>query len=229
MRKKYTTLLFDADGTLFDYKKTERNALVKSFNHFSIKLSEDDFISKYRLINNQLWQDFESGKISLPELRTVRFTRLFESLSLPIDPFAFGKIYILYLGEGDEMLPDTSAVLEKINGKYTMALITNGIAEVQHRRIKSSGLDKYFPYIFISEEIGSPKPETRFFDITMRKLSNPSREETLIIGDSLTSDIAGGNLSGIDTCWFNPQNKENDTEYSPTYTIAKLTDLLDLV
>jgi HAD superfamily hydrolase (TIGR01549 family) len=110
-----------------------------------------------------------------------------------------------------------------------MALVTNGIAVVQRRRIKKAGLDRYFRLIVISEEIGYPKPDPLFFDITLKKLDNPDKDEVLIIGDSLTSDIAGGNLSGIDTCWFNPESKDNEGEFQSTYSIKKLLDLLTLL
>ncbi len=229
MNTEYNILLFDADGTLFDYETAERTALLNSFKHFSVNCEEDRIVKGYRLINNELWQKFESGMISLPALRTERFARLFASLGLELDPHKFGKIYIEQLGECSQLLPDALTLLKKLYGNHTLALITNGIAEVQHRRIKASGLDKFFPVVVISEEIGYPKPEPYFFDITLKRLNKPPKEEVLIIGDSLTSDIAGGNMSEIDTCWFNPEKKPNDCTVKPTYTISKLTGLLDIV
>ena len=229
MRNKYTTLLFDADGTLFDYDRAEREALLNTFKHFSVPHDEDEIVTGYRLINNELWRQFESGMISLPELRAERFARLFKSLGLDLDPHKFGEIYILKLGECSVLLPTAIELLEELKGKYRMALVTNGIAVVQRRRIKKAGLDRYFRLIVISEEIGYPKPDPLFFDITLKKLDNPDKDEVLIIGDSLTSDIAGGNLSGIDTCWFNPESKDNEGEFQSTYSIKKLLDLLTLL
>ncbi|MBW6516155.1 MAG: YjjG family noncanonical pyrimidine nucleotidase [Candidatus Cloacimonetes bacterium] len=228
MKQNYSTLLFDADGTLFNYEDSERQALLKTFEHFSIIRDEEDVITGYRLINHELWKKFESGIISLPALRTERFSRLFDSLELQFDPHEFGEIYVQYLGEGKKLLPDAWEIVEKLSASFDLALITNGIAEVQHRRLKASGLIKFFPVVVISEEIGFPKPDPMFFKIALQKLDNLPKENLLIIGDSLTSDIAGGNLSGIDTCWFNPESKKNDTQYIPTYEIKKLTELVTL-
>ncbi len=197
MITKYTTLLFDADGTIFDYEKAENDALMASFRHFTKTFADEDIVSGYRLINNELWRQFESGMISISDLRTERFSRLFASLELKLDPQAFGEVYVKYLGECSDLLDDAQNLLDKLYGEFTMALITNGIAEVQKRRISLAGLNKYFPMVVISEEVGSPKPDPIFFEETLTRLNNPPREEILIIGDSLTSDIAGGNLSGI--------------------------------
>lgn len=229
MKKEYRTLLFDADGTLFDYEKAERYALLKSFSHFSVSLNDDDTVAGYRLINHELWQKFEGGMISLPELRTERFSRLFASLELTLDPYDFGEVYIHYLGESSDLLPGTLSLLNRLKETYELALITNGLADVQYRRIQAAGLNAFFPVIVISEEIGFPKPDPKFFEITLNRLNNPPKEEVLIIGDSLTSDIAGGNLSGIDTCWFNPQEKTNGSSYKPTFTISRLSDLLHIL
>jgi len=167
--------------------------------------------------------------ISLPELRAERFARLFKSLGLVLDPHKFGEIYILKLGKCSHLLPSALELLEKLAGKYRMALITNGIAVVQKQRIEKAGLGKYFAEIVISEEVGYPKPDPLFFDITLKKLANPPKDEILIIGDSLTSDIAGGNLSGIDTCWFNPERRDNEGKFHPTFIIEKLLDLIQLL
>lgn len=225
MIKSYHTLLFDADGTLFNYEVAERNALLRTFAHFAVRGDETDLIGGYRLINHELWRKFESGIISLPELRARRFALLFDSIELPLDPHQFGQKYVQHLGEETEMLPGALELLKSLYGHYRLALITNGLSEVQHRRLASSGLDQFFPVVVISEEIGYPKPDPRFFEITLQRMQNPPKENILIIGDSLSSDIAGGNLSGIDTCWYNPEQQPNDSKYTPTYTISSLAEL----
>ena len=223
------TLMFDADGTLFDYAQAEKSALSETFHHFGHGNDVEELIRGYKIINNDLWKAFEIGMVTIKELRVKRFIKLVRDFDLNVDPELFAKQYISYLGKCTYLLPDTLSVLKELKDRHTLVLITNGIAEVQKNRIKNSGLDSFFPTVIISEEAGYPKPDPGFFDYTFSMIGYPSKEDCLIIGDSLSSDIAGGNKYGVDSCWFNPSNEVNDTSFKPTWEISSLPELYALV
>ena len=216
---KYKYLLFDLDGTLFDYEKAESNALIQTFQNFGFEYSEI-FLQEYRKINMQIWLDYESGSITQKELKTERFKRLGKVLDIEIDPENFSRSYLNNLSQGRFLLNGVSGLLAELSeGSYRMYLITNGLKDVQRERLSGSEITEFFSDVFISEEIGAAKPDKEIFDESFRRMGNPYKNEVLLIGDSLTSDIAGGCSYGIDTCWINPGNLVNDSEHKPTYVI----------
>ena len=222
---KYRHLLFDLDGTLFDYDKAERVSIRKTFEDFSVEYS-DSFLREYRKVNKKIWLDYESGQITQKELKTERFRRLGEVLELDIQPELFGKLYLENLSGERSLLPGVIALLEGLsNDKVKMYLITNGLKDVQRGRLSGSEITQYFSDIFISEEIGAAKPDKAIFDVAFLRMGDPKREEVVIIGDSLTSDILGGSEYGIDTCWMNPGEVKNGSGIIPTYEIKGLSEL----
>lgn len=228
---KYNYLLFDADDTLFDYSKTEGFALSKAFEHYRIPLT-DEIIQTYRSINQKLWDEFERGSIDLVSLRSERFRRLNLALNLNLtaDYQELSQIYLDYLAKGTFIVDQAVQVCKVLSQMgLTMAIITNGIREVQHQRIRGSELSSYFDTIIVSEDAGCQKPHTGIFDYTFEKLEITEKQQVMIIGDSLSSDIKGGYMYGIDTCWFNPTHKLNQTEISPTYEIDQLDQLLQIL
>jgi FMN phosphatase YigB (HAD superfamily) len=127
------------------------------------------------------------------------------------------------------MIEGASGILDKLSSRYVLTLITNGISSVQRSRLKAAGIEKYFKKIVISEEIGFKKPDKKFFDEALRQNINPLKEEILVIGDSLSSDILGGINYGLDTCWYNPEGKTNTSGITPEYEISSLDELLKIV
>ena len=221
---KYKWLLFDADGTLFNYDKAEANALQKTFFAFGL-----DFVARYaeayREINGKIWLAFERGEITQNKIRTERFKRLSEAIGINFDPIAFSQTYLLFLGEGAFLIEGAEKLLSQLEGQAGLMLITNGLKDVQRSRLAYSTIQHYFSDVVISEEVGSAKPDAGIFQVAFEKMGNPSKTEVLIIGDSLTSDIRGGNHFGIDTCWFNPEGKINDQGVSIQYEIRHLHEL----
>jgi 2-haloacid dehalogenase len=224
----YRWLLFDADGTLFDYDKAETVALSSTFRAFDIHY-EPTYADAYRVINGQFWRDFELGLIDQKSLRTSRFSQLFDSLGLEADPLSFSRKYLEYLSMGTYLIDGAEEVLAALQPDYRLAIITNGLKDVQRPRLASSSIGAYFEVLVISEEIGKAKPDPAIFDAAFDLLGNPALEEVLIIGDSLTSDIAGGYRYGIDTCWFNPSNLDPDQDLDIVHTITDLRQLLDIL
>jgi 2-haloacid dehalogenase len=225
---RYTWLLFDADGTLFDYDRAEAAALQSTFEQMGQPF-EPGYTENYRRFNGQIWLDFEQGTISQERLRTLRFERLFEAVGVDLSPEAFSPRYLQNLAQGTGLIDGAEEVVRALHGRIGLMLITNGLRDVQRPRFARSALNGYFAGLVISEEVGAAKPSARIFDVAFEQMGHPGREEVLMVGDSLTSDIRGGVDYGIDTCWFNPGRRPRDPELEIRYEIQELRQLLDLV
>lgn len=225
---RYDILLFDADDTLFDFQRAQQYALQKVYSAFDMLDKADEYTACYKEIGKEIWGELERGEITLAELRVERFKRLFNKYQLPHQPEAFGDAYLKFLGEGSFLVEGAEELCQALSTQR-LAIITNGFREVQIPRISHSPLSQMFEQIIISEDTGYQKPQKEIFEYAFDKLGITRKDRVLMIGDSLTSDILGGNRYGIDTCWFNPKQKKNETDISPTYEIAKLTDLLRIV
>lgn len=132
-----------------------------------------------------------------------------------------------YLAEGNQLFDGIIEMLEKLNLTHKLYIASNGIAITQYTRLKNNNLNKYFEKIFISEEIGSKKPDREFFEIIFKEICVKNKNEVLMIGDTLTSDILGANNAGIDSCLVDI-HKISNPEIVPTYKIEKTIDLLEL-
>jgi 2-haloacid dehalogenase len=222
----YTWLLFDADGTLFDYDRAERLALERTLAHFGLAL-DDDTLQAYRRFNGQVWAAFEQGTISSLALRLRRFELLFLELGRHIDAAACSDLYLQHLGQVAELLPGALAVVQALHSRYRLAVVTNGLQEVQRPRLQRSALAPYIAQLIISEEVGAAKPDPAYFDAALARIGNPPREQVLLIGDNWSSDIAGANGYGIDACWYNPGRKARPGPVA--YEVQRLEELLDLL
>jgi YjjG family noncanonical pyrimidine nucleotidase len=225
---KYNWLLFDADGTLFDYDRTEWAALQDTFESLGLPY-QARYASVYRQINADIWLDFEKGRITQERLRTKRFELLFDAVQIACDPEVFSPKYLTSLASYADLVDGAEEVLRELHGQAGLLLITNGLSDVQRSRFARSTVMQYFADVVISEEVGAAKPGPEIFDVAFAKMGHPKREEVLMIGDSLTSDIKGGNLYGIDTCWFNPGRRQRDSDVRVRYEISELEELLDIL
>jgi 2-haloacid dehalogenase len=225
----YEVILFDADGTLFDYDKAEAHALEKTFKHFNFKYSEESELKTYRIINKQIWIDYENDKIDFKNLRIERFKKLFENYEEKIDFNEFSNIYLSLLSDGIFLIDGAEEVCRYLYKKYKIVILTNGIKDVQLSRINNSPISKYISDIITSEETGYKKPDIGIFDYTFNKIEHFNKGTTLIIGDSLSSDIKGGINYKIDTCWYNSINEENKSGLNPNYEIKDLRQLIELL
>lgn len=226
--KKYKYLLFDVDGTLLDFNKAEEQALINTFQKYNIVLTEQ-MNQRYEQINKQLWKDFENGLIDKKTIVYTRFVQLFQEFGIDEDGIAFEDDYQDALGEGYFLLPHARDILEKLYQKYPLYVVTNGVSKTQYSRLKGTRIDQYFQDIFVSEDIGYQKPTREYFDYCFKKMKNIDLDQTLIIGDSLSSDIQGGINVGIDTCWYNLHCIEEPLDMNITYIIHDLKELLNLL
>ncbi|MBU0475847.1 MAG: YjjG family noncanonical pyrimidine nucleotidase [Bacteroidetes bacterium] len=222
---KYKIVLFDADGTLYDFDKAAFQALKSSFNKYKLNWT-DDIFEVYEIENKKIWDDFEKGLITTDGIKTERFKRFFDVIGvIGIESIQFSKDYLEFLSQNSFLLAHAEEIVKWSSEKFELAIVTNGLASVQNPRFMNSRLRKYFKHIIISEEIGFAKPKKGIFDYTFNKFNNPSKESVIIIGDNLTSDIKGGLDYGIDACWFNPTKIENNNGIVPTFEISKLNEL----
>lgn len=225
----YDWLLLDADDTLFDYGQAETKALRGVFAEFSLPFSPD-VEAVYETVNGKIWKLFEQGQIKLDQLKVQRFIDLFAHLPFSVqDPQLFSKRYLYHLGQAADLLPFAEQVMAVLNKTHQLALITNGISEVQRSRLALSPFAHSFTALFISEEMGVSKPAAAFFDLVFAGIGHPPKERVLVIGDSLTSDMLGGVNYGLDTCWINPNQKTNPNGLPITYEIRDLRGLLKIL
>lgn len=200
---KYKTLLFDADGTLFDFKKGEAEAVKETFLSFDIML-DDELVADYSTINDSLWKMLERGEIEKEVLLYKRFEIFSEKHGFGVDARQMASAYMNMLSQKSYLFEGAENFCRSLCDKADMYIVTNGVEFIQKNRYRDSGLDRYFKGLFISGAIGSEKPTREYFDYVAAHVADFSRESTLIIGDSLSSDIKGGINYGIDTCWYNP-------------------------
>ncbi len=233
----YKLLIFDADGTLFDYDRGEAYALSSAFRDQGIAFDEATMVPIYRRINKEIWQAFEAGRIAQDQISPRRFGEFFRQLGVRCDTRAFGASYLGHLGEADFLIDGAEEVVEGLATRYSLAIVTNGLSRVQRGRFATSPITKHFDPIVISDEVGVQKPNPKIFSYVFDAHPDVPREKTLMIGDSVTSDIAGGVAAGIDTCWLN-RGGLPDSSVSPgakrfppdpTFEIRSLDELLRLL
>ncbi|TDX45514.1 YjjG family noncanonical pyrimidine nucleotidase [Orenia marismortui] len=226
---KYDLLIFDIDRTLLDFDKAEEYAIEETIGFFNINYKKSYHLENYKAINKKLWEDFEQGLISAEKLKSERFRRLSEKLNLGLDAKQFSDKYLEFLAEGAFFVDGALEILKDLYPEHKLLVITNGLSKVQHGRINKLAINDYFEEIIISEEVGIAKPNPELFEYSFTKVGHKDKDTAIIIGDSLSSDIQGGVNFGIDTCWFNPDGKSNNTELNPTYEISRLHQLKDIL
>ena len=224
----YNYLFLDADGTLLDFKAAQNAALSSTFICHGISVS-NEILEIYDKINQEVWQALERKELDRNELVQVRFKRLFSEFGITnIDISEFNNGYIHNLSNECALLDGALDLLKELSKHYPMSIITNGKTSTQYKRLSGSGIDVFFEHIIISEEIGREKPDPLFFSKAL-EIAKQSKENVLIIGDSLTADIQGGINAGIDTCWYNPNHLTTPDDIRPLFTVNRLSDITGLL
>ncbi|CAM4277997.1 YjjG family noncanonical pyrimidine nucleotidase [Erysipelothrix aquatica] len=225
---KYKTILLDIDNTLLDFTASQDIAFGKLLNDLGIPYS-DALKEKYLTINHQLWHDHEAGHIPKETIMEQRFARSFEDYEVNMSGYEMDDKFRQHVENHPILMPNAKELLAKITDKYTLAIVTNGISRTQHKRLHNVGIHDIFEAIVISSDVGATKPSPVFFDYTFKQLPHADKTTTLIIGDSLSADIQGGNRAGITTVWYNPKQIENTSNIIPDYEITDLMELLSIV
>ena len=218
------TVFLDLDDTIFDFHKAEALALSNMLTEIGVS-PKDELTRRYSEINAVQWKRLERGEITREQVLTERFRLFFLEFGIERDHLEARRIYERNLGTGHYFIEGAEALLENLHGKYDLYLASNGTAAVQAGRIKSSGIEKYFKEIFVSEVIGHNKPSKEFFDACFKRIDGLDTECAIIIGDSLTSDILGGKNAGIKTCLFNPKRKDICGDIIPDYVVSSLGEI----
>ncbi len=221
---KYKTLLFDADDTLLDFGRAEHAALTDTLLQNGLPCTPE-ITSRYSEINLSLWKALERGEIEKSRLRVERFECFCNEFGFDADPLVLADTYTERLSEKSYTIEGVVELCAKLSKFYRMYIVTNGLKVIQTRRFAASGLPPYFEKSFISEDVGFEKPDRRYFEKLAESIPDFDKETTLIIGDSLTSDMRGGVNFGIDTCWYNPKNKTAPTEFELTYEVHSIAEL----
>lgn len=226
--KKYEVLLFDVDGTLLNFDAAERDGIEGLLNHFEVPVTEEN-VHKYHVTNKRYWEMLERGEITRDQVLSLRFEEYFGDFGIQVVGMEVDKLYREYLNASAVLIDGAIELLETLKGRYPLYIVTNGVAATQYNRLAKSGLDKYFDGIFISEEAGAQKPQMEFFEYCFEKMGRRDVENMLIIGDSLTSDMRGGNNAGIDAMWYNPHGAENATDVHVEYVVGTLEEIKEML
>jgi HAD superfamily (subfamily IA) hydrolase, TIGR02254 len=221
-------IFLDLDDTILDFQQAEAIALSKTLTLLGLNPT-NEIVSRYSQINAEQWRLLEEEKCTREQVLINRFKILFLEFDINCSGLEAKEKYEYLLGIGHYFIPNALDILETLHTQYNLYLASNGTSIVQASRIKSAGIEKFFKEIFISEHIGYNKPSLAFFEHCFDKITDFSKDETIIIGDSLTSDIKGGNNAEIYTCWFNPNRNINNTDILPDYEIIKLTDISKVI
>ena len=227
MKNKYTTILFDADNTLLDFSKSERNSLIKTMEDYGVPVTEEN-IKTYVKINDALWKKLERKEITKPELKQVRFRMFFDSIGFSFsgDALEVNEHYLGLLSRCGYTMDGAETLSKMLAEKgYELYIVTNGVAKTQAQRLEKSGLLPYFKDVFVSEAIGIPKPDRKFFEYVLKRINEKDNRKIVVIGDSLSSDIRGAENSGLDSIWLNNNGDSLPCDLNPVATITSLKEL----
>jgi len=221
-------VLLDLDDTIFDFHMAEAVAVRATLQAFGVCVT-DAIVARYSAINDAQWKRLELGELTREQVKRLRFELLFDELGLPCDAERVRTYYEDRLAVGHYFLPGAEEMLSTLSKRYDLYLVSNGTTAVQNGRLASAGIAPLFKKIFLSEVIGAVKPQKEFLDYCFSKIKDFSRDDAIIFGDSLTSDIQGGINAGIKTCWFNPAAKPCRADITPDYEVHTLDAFTALV
>ena len=223
-------LLWDIDATLLDFLAAEKAAIRFCFKKYELGECSDEMLGRYSVINRRYWEMLERGEMSKAEILVNRFREFFASEGIETDcAQAFNNSYQVALGDTICFRDNGYELVKKLQGKYRQFVVTNGTFVAQERKLRKSGIGELVEEAFISDLIGYEKPAVEFFDHVFAKIGQYEKDEIMIIGDSLTSDMQGGNHAGIICCWYNPNHTENTKNVRIDHEIDHLWQLEEIL
>ena len=223
----YRYILFDLDDTIFDFQKAQWYCFSDVLKYYNEVYSEERY-ERYKEINHFYWKRVEEQKMEREFAQCQRFSAFFAELGQTIIGAEANSVFQRSLNKQTWLMPYAEEVCKFLSKTYELVFITNGITNTQVKRVQKSGVADYFHRIIVSEELGVEKPSIDFFKKAFKIIGSDDTSKMVIVGDSLSSDIAGGNNAGIDCCWYNPNKSTISSKYHVKYVISDLRELLDL-
>ncbi len=229
MKGRFTTILWDVDNTLLDFDYSCKGALRQCFRTIGKEITEE-MIDRYMQINDEYWKRLEKGVVTKAQLLTGRFTDFFVEYGWnDIDAESFRKEYQQNLGNIYSFKDDSLTICKSLQTKFKQYVVTNGVSSTQRGKLNLSGFTEVMDNLFISEEIGAPKPTKEFFEYCLEQVEEKDKDRILLVGDSLTSDIKGANEVGIKACWYNPKEIMRPEGYQIDYEIMDLHQIYEVL
>ena len=222
------TILLDIDDTILDFHECAKATILRASEDFGVEFT-DKMLSFYMEQNAFLWGQYEKGIITREDIFRTRFPLLFKEYGYDVDGIEFENAFQKYFKTQFKFVDGAVELVEYLSKKYDLYVASNSLLSTQVSRLTSAGLLHHFKDLFVSDAIGYQKPTKEFFEGCFCKIPNFNKEETIIIGDSLSSDIKGGCRVGIKTCWFNPKRLENNTEYNADYEVRTLEEIKNIL
>lgn len=225
-------LLWDIDNTLLSFDLAERASMTKGFDKFGLDIGDEKALEVYKNINDKYWKMLEKGEKTREEILTERFEEFFDLYDIAYDDRLVNDFNLFYQEElGKQVFFNDYAeeVLQKLGKDYKQYAVTNGSKVAQSGKLKNSGLDKVFDGVFISEDLGYDKPSLEYFDLVFESIGSKNKDEYILIGDSLTSDMLGSNNAGIKNIWYNPKDFDNKASVKVDYTINNLKEVIKIL
>lgn len=219
---KFEIVLFDADDTLFDFRRTEKECFAATLNEFGILDGHDKLYSAYRTLSHALWGAFEKGEITKDFLRLERFRRLFSTHPKAPPAETFSIAYLGRVQEGTHLINGAVPLCRRLQGKVRVGIVTNGIGEVQRKRLELSPLKPFVEFMVVSEDCGFAKPHPAIFECALELARTNSKSSVIVIGDRLETDILGAQRSGLISGWLNLTGQENQTQIRPHHEFESL-------
>jgi putative hydrolase of the HAD superfamily len=226
----YHHLFFDLDHTLWDFARNSREALLEIYQEWGLAeqlgVDAERFLVVYQEENDQLWSEYRAGRMDKATLRVERFARSLSRLGAPDGGLArqFDEAYLTRAPLKTALIPGTITLLNHLQGRYRLHILTNGFEETQHRKLKETGLASYFEEVVTSDQVKAHKPAARLFVTALRR-AGATRRESLMIGDSWEADVLGARGAGMAQAYFNPAGAPISDRFRPTYELRQLVDL----
>ena len=221
---KYQWILFDADETLFHFDAFQGLKLM--FSRLNVDFTQQDF-DEYQELNKPLWLQYQEGSITAECLQITRFSEWANKLEISAQ--YLNSQFLTAMADICAPLLGVKELLQALKGKVKLGIITNGFTALQRIRLERTGLHDVFDLLVISEQVGVAKPNVKIFEHAFSLMGNPAKEQVLMVGDTLKSDIKGGINMGIDTCWYNAHSLENNEAFSATFEVTSHDQLQRLL
>ena len=228
----YAAIFFDLDHTLWDYETSSRETLHELYTDNRLEslgiARFESFYEVFREVNFQLWDLYDHGKLDSGVIRKERFKMILERLDA-FDSDLSDRLSHDYLNNCPRkgyLVPGAIETLDYLSGRYSLTIITNGFEDIQRIKLESGKITSYFDHIVTSQKAGHKKPAREIFDYALAS-NGITSNEAVMVGDNLSTDVAGARNASIDMILFNPERMEHKAQVK--HEINRLEELCTLL